>query len=193
MTTPDYIVHRANSPQNTKTPVDQVAYYIGLGFSKVEIDIYAITQTTYKFCHPIDKDKVAEVHDIHDGFLRELVTKFPRALWFVDLKCLDLEETPTDMIDYIIEAFGSSGIFISAQREILDYIHHQGIQTGQYFRAHEDVKLDFEPDFYLKSTVEGLCYPKQKTVFCSKDLATAKEHLADGFAGIMVDGDLLIQ
>lgn len=87
----------------------------------MEIDIYAIAQTAFKFCHALDREKVDEVHDLTDGFLPQVVNRFPGVEWFVDLKCLDLDSAPKEMMQYLVDSFGKPSIFISAQQEVLGF------------------------------------------------------------------------
>ena len=122
MTQQDLIIHRGNSPYNRPTPIEQVEYYIGAGFRKIEIDIYALSEAEYKFCHPLDAQRVNEIHKLNDGYLKVLVEKHPNVEWLVD-------------------SFGKAALFIAAQKKILEFMHQQNMRTAQYFRDDSVVQI----------------------------------------------------
>lgn len=185
-------MHRGNSPVNEQSPIEQVRYYIDAGFTKIEIDIYATSEMTYKFCHPQDDDKVEAIHDLYDGYLEKLVAKYPNVEWFVDLKCLNLDEVPLKMMQHLSDTFGNQAVFVAAQAEILEFMNNQGRQTGQYFKENIEQSLSYEPDFYIQSMADDLKYPNQKTIVQCPTIDGALDSLSRGFAGATVDGCLLI-
>jgi hypothetical protein len=189
----DLVVHRGNSLVNMLSPIKQVGYYVDAGFKKIEIDIYAISESTYKFCHPMDSNNVTETHNLYDGFLNDLVKQYPpHTEWYVDLKCLDLDNAPRVMMQYIADTFGKSAVFTAAQHEILDFMYQRGMCTAQYFKDGIDPRLDHEPDFYIQSASGDLSDQKRKTIVYCPTAASALSYLSEGFAGGMVDGRLLI-
>ena len=185
------IVHRGNSPINMNEPLEQVGYYAKAGFKKIEIDIYATSEVTYKFCHPLDAGKVNEVYGIDDGFLEDAVKQLPDVEWYVDLKCLDLDKVPLKLLQYLIDVFGESGIITSAQVEIIEYAHSQNQKTAQYFKDNIPSKLNCEPDFFLQNESQGKSPQKAKTIIYCQDLKNALNYLEEGYAGAMVDGNKL--
>lgn len=187
------IVHRGNSPLNKKTPVEQVEQYIAAGYSKIEIDIYAISESTYKFCHPLDGSVVDEIYDIKDGFVESLVKNYPSIEWLVDLKCLDLNSTPILMMQYLSDTIGDSAIFIAAQKEILEFMSKKGRRIGQYFNSNTRPSFSREPDLYIQNASESMVYPHHRTIVHCQDVADSLDYLSRGFAGGMVDGYLLIE
>lgn len=191
MSITDIIVHRGNSPVNKTGPLEQVNYYVDAGFKKIEIDVYATSETAYKFCHPLDRDKVNEVHGILDGFL-EIVERDPGVEWYVDLKCLDLDKVPLKLLRYLTDVFGSTGIITAAQPEILEYAHKQNRKTGQYFKDNISSKLHYEPNFFIQNNSDTKSYEKEKTIIYCTDSKAALNYLDEGYAGAMVDGNKLI-
>ena len=184
----DLILHRANSPVNMPSPLEQVDYYVRDGYNKLEIDIYAVAENVYKFCHPLDREKVTETHDLNDTFLAELVAKYPDVEWMVDLKCLDLDKVPMDMVRHLVDTFNETAIFTAAQREILEYAHENGKRTALYFKKSVDSQLNYEPDFYMHLATQELNYPTEKTIVFCLSLEEAEKYLGDNHAGVMADG-----
>ena len=189
----DLIVHRANSPVNQPTPLQQVEHYINAGFAKIEIDIYATSELEYKFCHPQDSSKETETHDLRDGFLEDLVVKHPGVEWFVDLKCLDLAEAPKSMMQHLSGVFGESAVFTAAQDEILNFMNSEGRRTAQYFKGDNSPSLSFEPTFYTLTSKDDFMYPIHKTIVYCPEATIGLDFLMRGFAGAMVDGELLLE
>lgn len=192
MSITEIIVHRGNSPVNTKEPLEQVRYYAKAGFNKIEIDVYATSETTYKFCHPLDRDKVNEIHSVNDGFLENMVNQLPKVEWYIDLKCLDLDEVPFKLLQYLINMFGDSGIITAAHAEIVEYAHNQNQKTAQYFKDNIPSKLNYEPDFFVHNESDTKSYKKEKTIIYCSDPKVALNYLEQGYAGAMVDGNKLI-
>jgi hypothetical protein len=192
MSIKEIIVHRGNSPVNTTEPLEQVNYYANTGFKKIEIDIYATSEVTYKFCHPLYKDKVNEIHGIDDGFLESMIKQLPDVEWYVDLKCLDLDKVPLKLLQYLIDVFGDSAIFTAAQAEIVEYAHSQNQKTAQYFKVNIPSKLNFIPDFFVQNDSDAKSYRKEKTIVYCPDSKVALNYLVKGYAGAMVDGNKLI-
>lgn len=191
MSITEIIVHRGNSPVNTTEPLEQVNYYVNAGFKKIEIDIYATSEVTYKFCHPLDRDKVNEIHGIDDGFLENTIKHLPDVEWYVDLKCLDLDKVPLKLLQYLIDVFGGSAIFTAAQAEIVEYAHSQNQKTAQYFKDNLPSKLNYEPDFFVQNDSDAKSYQKEKTIIYCPDSKVALNYLEEGYAGAMVDGNRL--
>lgn len=188
----EIIVHRGNSPVNTTEPLEQVSYYVNAGFKKIEIDIYAISETRYKFCHPLDREGVNEVYDIHDGFLENLIKQLPEVEWYVDLKCLDLEGVPLELLHYLTDVFGKNSIIIAAQHEILEFAHKVGRKTAQYFKDSLNDNLDYSPDLFIQNDSDTKTYQKENTIIHCPDSKAALSYLTEGYAGVMVDGNKLI-
>ena len=188
----DIIIHRGNSPIEAIEPLEQVRIYANAGFKKIEIDIYATSESTYKFCHPLDRDKINEVHNIDDGFLESVVKQLPEVEWYVDLKCLDLDEVPVKLLQHLIDVFGNSGIITAAQPEIIQFAHSQKQETAQYFKDNISSKLNYEPNFFVQNESDSNSYLKGKTIVYCLEPKAALNCLDEGFAGAMVDGDKLI-
>ncbi len=186
------IVHRGNSLVNKTEPLEQVNYYVEVGFKKIEIDIYATSETTYKFCHPLDREKVEEMHDINEEFLEMIVDQFPDVEWYVDLKCLDMDKVPLELLQYLTDVFGNSGIIIAAQPEILEFAHNLSKKTAQYFKDNLDSKLDYIPDLFIQNDSENMKFQKESTIVYCPDSKIALSYLDEGYAGAMVDGNKLI-
>ena len=185
----EIIVHRGNSPVNTNGPLEQVKYYAKAGFNKIEIDIYALSETTYKFCHPLDRDKIDEAHSIGDGFLEEVVKQLPDVEWYVDLKCLDLDEVPTRLLQYLVDVFGNSGVITAAQSEILEFAHKAKRRTAQYFKDNISPSLDFDPDLFVQNHSDDKTFQKTNTMVYCPDPDVALEYLEEGYVAAMVDGN----
>lgn len=192
MSITEIIVHRGNSPANKTEPLAQVNYYVDAGFKKIEIDIYATSATTYKFCHPFDRDKVDEVHNIKDGFLEKMVRQLSDVEWYVDLKCLDLDKVPLELLRYLTDVFGNSGIITAAQHEILEFSHKLDRKTAQYFKDNVSPDLDYTPDFFVQNDSEKKTFQKKETIVYCPDSKVALNYLSEGYAGTMVDGNRLI-
>lgn len=192
MSTAEIIVHRGNSPIGNIEPLEQVNIYANAGFQKIEIDIYATSDGTYKFCRPLDRDKVNETHGIDDGFLENMVTQLPNVEWYVDLKCLDLDKVPLKLLQYLTDVFGDSGIITAAQAEILEYAHSRNQKTAQYFKDNIPSKLNYEPDFFVQNESDAKSYQKEKTIIYCLDPKEAINYLNEAYAGAMVDGNKLI-
>lgn len=188
----EIIVHRGNSPVNRSGPLEQVLCYADAGFRKIEIDIYAVSETTYKFCHPLDRDNVNEIHGIDDGFLEKMVEQLPDVEWYVDLKCLDLDRVPMRLLQHLINVLGDSGIITAAQAEIVEYAHSRNQKTAQYFKDNTPSKLNYEPEFFVQNDSDAKLYPKDKTIIYCLDPKAALNYLEEGYAGAMVDGSKLI-
>ena len=193
MNTAEIIVHRGNSPVNTADPFDQVSYYAEQGFQKIEVDIYAISETTFKFCHPVDADRIASTHTLHDGFLEKLVAKFPNIMWFVDLKCLDLDNIPMELLQFLVGTFKDTDVFTAAQHEILELAHSANHPTAQYFKDNTESTLNYTPEFFILDDRQDKTLQQSKTLVFCPDSTTALTYIADGFAGAIVDGDKLIK
>ena len=189
----DIIVHRGNSPVNTNSPLEQVGFYADAGFTKIEIDIYVITELTYKFCHPLDAGRIEEVYGLDDIFLNQLVEKYPNVEWYVDLKCLDLGGVPREMMQHLVDVFGTLAIFTAAQHEILEFMYKAGMRTGQYFKPSISQELDYKPNLYIQDDGNMLQYPRQETIVYCHDLRIATDYINKGFRGVMIDGDVLIE
>ena len=192
MNTAGIIVHRGNSPIGNIEPLEQVNIYANAGFQKIEIDIYATSDVTYKFCHPLDRDKVNETHGIGDGFLENMVKQLPIVEWYVDLKCLDLDKVPLKLLEYLGDVFGDSGIITSAQSEIIEYAHNRNKKTAQYFKGNIPSKLNYEPDFFVQKDSDAKSHQKEKTIIYCLDSKVANSYLNKGYIGAMVDGNKLI-
>ena len=192
MNTAGIIVHRGNSPIGNIEPLEQVNIYANAGFQKIEIDIYATSDVTYKFCHPLDRDKVNETHGIGDGFLENMVKQLPDVEWYVDLKCLDLDKVPLKLLEYLGDVFGDSGISTSAQSEIIEYAHNRNKKTAQYFKGNIPSKLNYEPDFFVQKDSDAKSHQKEKTIIYCIDSKVANSYLNKGYSGAMVDGNKLI-
>lgn len=191
MSITEIIVHRGNSPANITEPLDQVGYYVEAGFKKIEIDIYATAETTYKFCHPLDRDRINEIHDINEGFLEKVVSKFAGVEWYVDLKCLDLDKVPLKLLRYLIDVFGDSSIITAAQPEILQFSHNLRKKTAQYFKENLASELDYMPDFFIQNDSDDKSFQKESTIVYCLDSKAALGYLNEGYAGAMVDGNKL--
>lgn len=191
MSITDIIVHRANSPASKTDPLSQLIYYAENGFRKLEIDIYAVSDTQYKFCHPLDRDRIDEMHHIDDGFLEHVAKQLPDVEWYLDLKCLDLDAVPLEFLQYLADAFGNAGIFIAAQPQILEFAHQAHHRTAQYFKHDTSRNLTFVPDVFIQDDAENKSYPKEKTIVYCPDSTAALAYLHDGYGGAMVDGTKL--
>lgn len=187
----DYIVHRANSAVNTTTAREQVAYFAMHGFTRLEIDIYAISEKAYKFCHPLDAAHVHDIHTLDDGYLLSLVEEFPHITWLVDLKCLDLPKAPESMLRMLVDTFGKSAMFIASQKEILEYAYSLGSRTVRYFRD-DTTPLSFEPDFHIyDAPFEPIENSETVIIYCST-FDQALPYQTKGFTNIMLDANLFI-
>ena len=186
------IVHRANSPLSGITPEEQVSIYYSEGFRKIEIDVYAVSEFTYKFCHPLDKEKITKVYNFDDNFLFNFVKKLPGVEWYVDLKCLDLESVPLEMLEHLANVFGGSSIFIAAQKEILEFINKNDLLTGQYFKEGISSDLGFEPDSYIIDEGDIVDYPNSKTIIFTKEHTNIDNLLEEGYKLVMIDGAKLL-
>jgi hypothetical protein len=191
MSITEIIIHRGNSPVNKTEPLEQVNYYVEAGFKKIEIDIYATSETTYKFCHPLDRDKIDEIHNIKDGFLEMALEQFPDVQWYVDLKCLDLDTLPFKLLQYLTDVFGNTGIFTAAQHEILEFANKVNRKTAQYFKNNISSDLDYTPDLFVHNDTENKTFQKKKTIVYCPDSKVALNYLSEGYAGVMVDGNKL--
>ncbi len=191
MSITNIVVHRGNSPVDVAEPLEQVSYYVRAGFTKIEIDIYATSEMTFKFCHPLDRDRINEVYDINEGFIEKIVAQFPEVEWYVDLKCLDLDKVPLKLLRYLTDVFGSSGIIIAAQPEILEYAHNLGKKTAQYFKDDLASKLDYTPDLFMQNDSENKTFQKENMIVYCLDSKVALSYLDEGYAGAMVDGNKL--
>ena len=188
----DIIVHRANSLFNQATTLGQVEYYIQAGFKKLEIDIYAVTPTTYLFCHPNSRSDDPVPHTLDDGFLTELVAKNPDVEWMVDPKCLDLDEMPKDFVQFLIDTFPGS-VLTAGQAEILEFAHSRGMRTNQFFRDYLDASLSYEPYSFSQQSSTPLARPKEKTIVHCNSVEEALRYKNDGVKDVMVDGHLLVE
>lgn len=188
----NFVVHRGNSPVNRPTPIQQVEYYVGQGFKTIEVDIYVTTENTFKFCHPLDAQRINEVNHVDDSFITDFATRFPGIKWLVDLKCLDLDRAPERLMDQLIAALGRNAVFISAQDDILEYAHTAGSATGQYFRSEEAPGLTYQPDYYLYPSTEQRDVPLDRTILFCGSLFEAQQLQSEQYAGLMLDGNLLI-
>lgn len=193
MSITNIIVHRGNSPIGNIGPLEQVNIYANAGFKKIEIDIYATSERTYRFCHPLDRDKVTEVHGIDDGFIEIMIKQLPDVEWYVDLKCLDLDKVPLKLLQYLIDASNDSGIITAAQAEIIEYAHSRNQKTAQYFKDNTPSNLNYEPEFFVQNDSNAKLYPKDKTIIYCADPIMALGCLEEGYAGAMVDGSKLIR
>lgn len=186
------IVHRGNSPVNTTGPLEQVSYYVAAGFKKIEIDIYAVSETSYKFCHPLDNDKVDEIHTINDGYLEKIPENFPEVEWYIDLKCLDLDKVPLSLLRYLMDAFDNKGVITAVQPEILKFAHKANRKTAQCFKNDFSPNLGYTPDLFVLNDAEIKRFQKKNTVIYCQDQKIALKYIEDGYAGAMVDGNKLI-
>jgi|GEM_PF-2935559 len=188
ITQKDVFLHRANSPRGTNTPVMQLEQYVDAGFYRFEVDVYTPTDTTYKFCHALDTDKVINTHEIGDGYLESVVQRFPQVEWLVDLKCLHLPEAPKELMEYLTRAFGNAAIYIGVRQHILECYRELGVKTGQYFYDNEEPpQLSFEPDYYFQSIDKDLIFPANKTIYSCKTFARAAEFLDSNFSYLVVE------
>lgn len=190
ITEKDVFLHRANLPRGENSPVDQLQQYVDKGFYRFEVDVFTPTETTYKFCHALDADKVADVHVIGDGYLESVVQRFPQTEWLVDLKCLNLPDAPKEIMRYLVKVFGNAAIYIGVRQDVLEYYHNLGAKTGQYFYSDEEPPvLTFEPDFYCQSIDRELTFPPEKTIYSCKTFDRAVEFYDSEFPYLVVESN----
>jgi hypothetical protein len=172
------------------TPLEQIGSYVDDGYTRIEIDIYALSETTYKFCHPLDRERVDEIHDLDEDYLKDLVKAYPQVEWLVDLKCLDLGKAPLAMMQHIADSFGGSAVVVADQTEILEFMHDRGMRTCQYFRDGVQKEVNFIPNFFIQNPSDNVNHHSKTILFCSS-LEQVSEQQDKNFAGLMVDGNLL--
>lgn len=189
MNAQDYIVHRANTITNRSDPFEQVAYIIGGGFHKLEVDLYITSESTFKFCHPEGSEKIQTTFTIGDHVLHDFVSLYDNVQWWVDPKCLDVPVRPIELLRHAFGAFNPQRDIVTARHsDVLQLANSMGFRTCIY--RDDRQSRDFIVDFASQEISEPLTYPKDKTFVYCRDPEVAA--VAKGYAGVMVDGYQLI-
>lgn len=185
------IVHRANSFIANQKPIDRLSELVDKGLSKLEVDITITGKSLFEFCHPSQLNEASSEYPFNSPLFEQLAELSDDALWLIDIKYLDENIPPTDLIKIIHMALGARAIFSASLPQLLVAAHDEGARTAHFFRDGVAKDIGFEPDYFIYRAVDHVGHPLDRTIMYCRTLEEAEGYVSKGVAYVMIDASLL--